>query len=85
MSFYLLNPTSLVKASALQQLSTDLIQFSICIAIITETWFTDAHIDQLVNIDGYTLFRLDRSKKKGGGVCIYVRNDIIKCEAYFSV
>jgi hypothetical protein len=76
--FYVINPTSLVKPSALQQLATELTQFNIGIAIISESWFTSQHTDLLVEIDGYALYRKDRVKKKGGGVCMYVRNDI-KC------
>jgi len=37
--------------------------------------------DDLVSIDNYTLFRLDRNptqKRKGGGICFYVRKDV-KC------
>ena len=77
MSLYVINPTSLIKPSALQQLSTELIQFNIAIAVISESWFTCQHTDKLVKIDGYALYRKDRVKKKGGGVCMYVRDDII--------
>ena len=77
-SFYIINPTSLVKTSALQQLATELTQFKIGIALVSESWFTSQHTDKLVEIDGYALHRKDRVKKKGGGVCMYVRNDI-KC------
>jgi hypothetical protein len=71
------NATSVVKPGALQQLAIDLTQFRTCVAIVTETWFNSKHCDQLVNIDGYVLHRKDRYKKKGGGVAIYVRSDII--------
>jgi hypothetical protein len=74
--FYVINPTSLVKPAAFQQLGTDLSQFNIGIAIIAETWFSALHTDHLVKIDGYNLFRKDRVGKKGGGVAIYVRDDI---------
>jgi hypothetical protein len=76
MTFYIINPTSLVKHSALQQLETELIQFKIAIAIVSESWFNCNHIDQIVEIRGYVLLRKDRVKKKGGGVCLYVRDDI---------
>jgi hypothetical protein len=75
-SFYLLNPTSLVKSAAIQQLAAELNQLNIGVAIITESWFTEQHTDCFVNIPGYVLYRKDRHKKKGGGVAIYVRNDI---------
>jgi hypothetical protein len=78
MTFYIINPTSLVKPSALQQLCTELTQFNIAVAIVSESWFTCNHTDQFVDIKGYVLQRKDRVKKKGGGVCMYVRDDI-KC------
>jgi hypothetical protein len=80
MTFYVINPTSLVKPHALQQLSTELIQFNIAVAIISESWFACKHIAQHVEIEGYALHRKDRVRKKGGGVCMYVRNEI-KCSA----
>jgi hypothetical protein len=58
-TFHLTNPTSLVKSLALQQSSTDLIQFNIAIAIVCEIWFTAKHIFQLLNIEGYVLLRKD--------------------------
>jgi len=36
---YLLNPTSLAKPLAVQQLGTDLIAYDIDIAVVAETWF----------------------------------------------
>jgi hypothetical protein len=76
MTFYVTNPTSLVKPTALQQLHAELIQFNIAIAIVSESWFNCNHTDQFVEINGYLLLRKDRVKKKGGGVCMYVRDDI---------
>ena len=84
LSFYLLNPTSLIKAAALQQLTCDLVQFNIAVAIITETWFSSQHPDALLQIDGYHLYRRDRIDKKGGGVAIFVRNDINSNAVSFS-
>jgi hypothetical protein len=71
-SFYVLKPTSVVKPSALQQLAKELTKFNIGVAIITETWFNNRHIDQFVNIAGYDMHRKDRLNKKGGSVAIYV-------------
>jgi hypothetical protein len=76
MTFYVTNPTSLVKPTALQQLHAELIQFNKAIAIVSESWFNCNHTDQFVEINGYLLLRKDRVKKKGGGVCMYVRDDI---------
>jgi len=70
---------------SMQQVLLNLMQFSYCflillliiynihIALVAETWF--------VSIDNYTLFHLDRNptqKRKGGGICFYVRKDV-KC------
>jgi hypothetical protein len=68
MTFKLINPTSLLKPSALQQLFTDLIQFNIGIAIVTKTWFTVKHTGQLLNIEGYALLH----KSKGGAAVVLV-------------
>lgn len=42
---------------------------------ISETWFTDAHNDKLVELMNYQLFRCDR-RGNGGGVAIYIKNNI---------
>ena len=42
---------------------------------IAETWLQSSH-DWAINIPGYALFRKDRVKRKGGGVCLYVRSDL---------
>ena len=52
---------------------------------ISESWLTTDHIDRIIEIDGYNLYRNDRkwndkqsiSPKKGGGICIYVKNTVI--------
>ena len=75
-TLYLINPTSLAKSAALQQLATELRLLKIGIAVVAETWFTSLHTDNLVNIDGYNLFRKDRLNKTAGGVAVYVRDDI---------
>jgi len=45
------------------------------VALITETWFNNKHLEN------YTLIRHDRIKRKGSGVYTYIRNDI-KCKVY---
>ena len=42
---------------------------------VTETWFDNSHTDSSVGIDGYCILRRDR-KGHGGGVCVYIREDI---------
>ena len=40
----------------------------------TETWLNDSHTVSMLAIPNMTLYRLNRSSKRGGGVCIYVAN-----------
>jgi len=42
---------------------------------VSETWLTDSVPDEFVNIDGYRIYRNDR-ETCGGGVAIYVKEDI---------
>jgi hypothetical protein len=46
------------------------------IACITETWLRDHIDDNVVNVSGFRLVRLDRINSQHGGVCMYVRNNI---------
>jgi len=66
----------LAKPNAVQQLGTDLKLQQSHIAIISETWFSDQHTNDVLSIEGFTLYRRDRSKRRGGGVCAYVLNNI---------
>jgi hypothetical protein len=43
------------------------------ILLITETWF---NIKSITSVDNYSLFFKNREQIKGGGVAVYVRNDI---------
>ena len=43
---------------------------------LTETWLTEDITDAEITIHGYTLFRCDRTGRAGGGVVLYVREDL---------
>ena len=43
---------------------------------ISETWLNSTVTDSEVTIDGYELYRQDRLRKRGGGVCACIRKDI---------
>ena len=43
---------------------------------ISETWLNSTVTNVEVSIDGYKLFRQDRSRKRGGGVCAFIGEDI---------
>ncbi|KAI5727884.1 hypothetical protein M8J77_008146 [Diaphorina citri] len=44
--------------------------------LISESWLKPSISDSLVNISGYTLVRHDRLVRRGGGVAMYIRNDL---------
>ena len=52
--------------------------FKFCdVIIISETWLNNSVPTAAINVDGFSVIRQDRhanSIKKGGGICIYVRN-----------
>lgn len=39
---------------------------------VSEIWLSSSITDNLVNLDNYRIFRRDRDRCRGGGVCIYV-------------
>ena len=49
---------------------------------ISETWLNKTVTDVEVEIPGYMIYRLDRDKKLGGGVCAFVKEGY-KTEASF--
>ena len=51
------------------------------VALVAESWFTPKHLDADIAIDGYVLFRRDRIRRRGGGVCAYVDAQLA-CEFY---
>ena len=49
--------------------------------LMTETWLNSTWEDNLINIDGFDIFRYDR-KDRGGGAAIYIKNSLI-CKRIF--
>jgi len=62
------------EPNAVEQLTVELFGYAVDIAVISESHLKKRHADSCVNINGYTLFRRDRARRKGGGVAIYVRD-----------
>ncbi len=56
------------------------------ILALSETWLNSSTTNAEVEIREYKIYRLDRKHKKGGSVCIYVRNDfktkVLKDQSY---
>ena len=55
--------------------------FHFCdVIIITETWLNNSIPTSAINIDGFSVLRQDRHQegtKKGGGICIYMKSEIV--------
>jgi hypothetical protein len=43
---------------------------------ITGTWFNGTYRDSTTNINGYSQYRNDRHNNKGGGIAVYVKDNI---------
>ena len=43
---------------------------------VSETWFNTTVTNASIHIEGYNIYRLDRLKKSGGGVCAYVKSNL---------
>jgi len=71
--FYIINANSLVKPHAFEQLKVDVRNCMSDVVIVVETYFNNKHSNELFSLSGFVLFRRDRVKRKGGGVCVYVR------------
>ena len=75
-SIYLLSATSIAKPNAIQQLQADVLSNDVDVTIITESWLKPHHQDSVMSIPGYSLFRRDRRKRKGGGLAAYVKEEL---------
>ncbi|GAA53742.1 hypothetical protein CLF_110947 [Clonorchis sinensis] len=73
-SVVLINTRSLLpKLHYIQAISTIACPTFIC---ITETWLSPSTPDALISLPGYTVFRSDRSHRRGGGCLIYARTEM---------
>jgi len=43
---------------------------------VTETWATAEITDADLSIDGFSMYRVDRKVTKGGGVILYIRENL---------
>ena len=43
---------------------------------LSETWLHEKILDTFICAEGYEVGRLDRGRKKGGGLCMYIKNSI---------
>ena len=67
--------------SKVPYVTDELISTSAAFFAMTETWLTNSHLAAELQIDGYSIFRQDRQRKKAkfgrssGGVAVYVRDE----------
>jgi len=80
----IINPTTLAKNNAVQLLSTDTAAYNADIILVTKTWFKTHHNKSFTDKVGYNCFRFDRCKRRGGGVCIYVKSIIKATRVLFT-
>ena len=67
-SVYVLNAAALSKPGAVQHLAADLQSYEVSVAVVTETHFKSKHTDNTVGIDGYRVYRQDRTGRRGGAL-----------------
>jgi len=58
-----------------EELEAIIQQDSYDLVTITETWWDNSH-DWHAVMDGYTLFRKERPRRRGGGVALYVKEQL---------
>jgi len=73
LSCYVVNARSLKKPNALQLLQTEMFACMCDVAAVTKTWLSKTVDSTAIQIDGYTLYRNDRSRRRGGGIAVYVK------------
>ena len=71
-TLYVLNAATIMKLHAVQHLTAGLIGYDVDVAVFTETHLKKKQDSQLFVVDGYSLFRRDRTGRRGGGVAVYV-------------
>jgi hypothetical protein len=80
----LINAQSLAMLSHLLTVKSYLSECIVDVLAVTETWLKDCDSDDYCKIPGYSCLRFDRTGKRGGGVCMYIRNNIKSSLLYSS-
>ena len=72
-SFLLINARSLLPK--IDDLTALLSANPVDLVAITESWLHKDIEDSLLHIKGFNLFRKDRTTRRGGGVCVFLRDE----------
>ena len=70
----LANTRSLVRKR--DELANIVKEYNLSLVFITETWLCDKIPNEAIQLPGMTVIRKDRTISKGGGVAIYISNNI---------
>ena len=71
-----LNIRSLKNRDHLIQLRLLACEKNFDILALSESWLSSTATNAEVELEGYKLFRQDRLKKRGGGVCVYIKTSL---------
>ena len=90
LNFLHMNIRSLYCKNKFEMFKLQLLSSGIHIFGISESWLKKEIPSSLLDINGFNICRLDRSwsehgkLKKGGGLCIYIKNDLVFSEQKYS-
>lgn len=76
LSFIVVNAHSIAKSHALSTLAADTISTKADVICLTETWLKVKHSQSAFDLEGYACIRLDRKRRRGGGVAVYIKHDL---------
>ena len=61
----------------MQHLTAEVLHYDVDVCIVTESWLRKDHDDSMFRIPGYTTHRLDRCGRRGGGILILSRANLV--------
>ena len=71
-----LNAESLKNRTRFTEIREMALRNDFDILSFSETWFNTSVTNASVHIDGYKIYRLDRLRKRGGGICAYIKTNL---------
>ena len=77
-NFFYTNSRSIIRE--IDELCEIMKHFAVNFICITESWLSEDVPDNCVTVDGFNIYRCDRERRKGGGICAWVKAGI-QCSA----
>ena len=75
-TLHILNAAALTKPNAIDHLAADMSGYHIDVSIIMETHLKQKHASHVFDIEGYNVYTRDQTKRRGGGVAMYVNSHL---------